>query len=55
MIRHHRVQIRPVVVSAAFCVSESFSAGRAKSDTPASTSAHFITGALHRQISSVTL
>lgn len=46
MIRHHLVQIRPVVVSAAFCVTESFSAGRAKSEMPANTSPHFIIGAL---------
>jgi len=28
MIKHHRVQIRPVQVRATFCVRESFSAGR---------------------------
>lgn len=28
MIKHHRVQISPVAVRAAFCVRESFSAGR---------------------------
>jgi hypothetical protein len=40
MIKHHRVQIAPVAVRAAFCVRESFSAGRAKSATPARTRHH---------------
>ena len=40
MIRHHRVQMMPVHVRAMFCVSESFSAGRKKSLTPASTIDH---------------
>lgn len=42
MIKHHRVQIAPVAVKAAFCVRESFSAGRQKSDTPARTIDHYI-------------
>lgn len=41
MIKHHRVQIAPVAVRARFCVRESFSAGRAKSATPARTSPHY--------------
>lgn len=36
----------PVAASAPFCVSESDDAGRAKSEMPASTRPHFITGAL---------
>ena len=40
MIKHHRVQIRPVAVRATFWVTESFSAGRAKSETPARTRHH---------------
>lgn len=46
MIKHHRVQIKPVAVRARFWVKDNFSAGRAKSDMPAMTSAHFMTGAL---------
>src|SRR5690606_945387 len=45
IIKHHRVQMRPVQVRAMFWVTESFSAGRAKSEMPAITSAHFMTGA----------
>jgi len=41
MIKHHLVQIIPVAVRATFCVKESFSTGRAKSDMPARTSAHY--------------
>ena len=51
IIKHHLVQIVPVPIRARFCVRESFSAGRKKSDTPARTRAHFITGALHGQAS----
>ncbi|KAJ0163590.1 hypothetical protein CTA2_2745 [Colletotrichum tanaceti] len=40
MIRHQRVQMMPVAVRAAFWVRDSFSAGRAKSATPARTRAH---------------
>lgn len=40
MIKHQRVQIAPVAIRAAFWVRESFSAGRAKSETPAITRAH---------------
>lgn len=36
----------PVAVNAPFCVSESDDAGRAKSEMPASTRPHFMTGAL---------
>lgn len=46
MTKHQRVQMRPVAVRAAFCVNDSLSAGRAKSEIPAMTIAHFITGAL---------
>lgn len=38
--------MRPVAVKAPFWVSESFSAGRAKSEIPARTRPHFMTGAL---------
>jgi hypothetical protein len=41
MIRHQRVQMAPVAVRAAFWVSESVSAGRQKSETPARTRAHW--------------
>ena len=41
-MRHQRVQISPVQVSARFCVKDSFSAGRAKSEMPAMTSAHCV-------------
>ncbi len=41
MIKHHRVQMRPVQVRAMFWVRESFSAGRAKSEIPAMTMAHY--------------
>jgi len=44
--KHHLVQIAPVAIKATFCVIESFSAGRRKSLAPASTTPHFITGAL---------
>lgn len=40
MIKHHRVQMKPVQVRAKFWVKESFSAGRAKSEMPAMTRAH---------------
>lgn len=40
MIKHQRVQIAPVAISAAFWVRESFSAGRPKSEIPAMTKAH---------------
>lgn len=40
MIKHHLVQIKPVAVKAPFWVKESFSAGRAKSLTPARTRLH---------------
>lgn len=48
MIIHQRVQIAPVPMRAKFCVSDRFSAGRAKSATPARTSPHFIMGALSK-------
>ena len=48
IIKHHLVQIRPVAVRARFCVKDNFSAGRARSDIPARTIHHFITGALFR-------
>ena len=41
MIKHQRVQIAPVQVRAAFWVRERDSAGRAKSETPARTRAHW--------------
>ena len=40
MMKHQRVQIRPVQVRAAFCESERSEAGRAKSAAPARTSPH---------------
>lgn len=46
MTKHHRVQIEPVAMSAAFWVRDNFSAGRKKSDAPARTTPHFMTGAL---------
>ena len=46
MTKHHLVQMDPVARRAAFCVRESFSAGRRKSEAPARTTPHFITGAL---------
>ena len=46
MTKHHLVQIEPVAINAKFCVRESLSAGRTKSDAPARTTPHFITGAL---------
>lgn len=46
MIKHHLVQMMPVVVRAAFWVRERDSAGRAKSETPTRTRPHFIIGAL---------
>lgn len=42
MTKHHRVQIRPVAMSAKFCCSEIDSAGRKKSPTPAMTRPHCI-------------
>ena len=42
MTKHQRVQMRPVQVRAKFWVKESFSAGRAKSDTPARTRDHCV-------------
>lgn len=42
MMKHQRVQIMPVQVRAKFCVKESFSAGRAKSEMPARTRAHYL-------------
>lgn len=47
MIRHHRVQMRPVAVRARFWVTESFSTGRAKSEMPAMTMAHWLCQFLH--------
>lgn len=41
MIKHQRVQMAPVAVRAAFWVRERDSAGRAKSETPARTRAHW--------------
>lgn len=41
MIKHHRVQINPVAVRAAFWVRESFSTGRYMSEMPARTIDHF--------------
>jgi hypothetical protein len=41
MIKHQRVQMAPVAVRAPFCVRESFSAGRWKSEIPAMTRAHY--------------
>jgi hypothetical protein len=46
MTKHHLIQIEPVAIKAMFCVMESFSAGRTKSDAPAMTTPHFMTGAL---------
>jgi hypothetical protein len=46
MTKHHLIQIEPVAIRARFCVMESFSAGRTKSDAPAMTTPHFMTGAL---------
>jgi len=45
IIRHHRTQIKPVAVNAAFWETLSLSAGRLKSFKPATTKAHFIIGA----------
>jgi hypothetical protein len=42
MMKHHRVQIAPVVVRARFWVRERLSAGRAKSLTPARTMDHWV-------------
>jgi hypothetical protein len=53
MTKHHLDQIDPVAISARFCVRESLSAGRTKSDAPVRTTPHFMTGAL--QISQVVL
>ena len=46
MTKHHLVQIEPVAIKAKFCVRESLSAGRTKSDAPEITTPHFMTGAL---------
>jgi hypothetical protein len=46
MTKHHLVQIEPVAIRARFWVMESLSAGRTKSDAPARTTPHFMTGAL---------
>jgi hypothetical protein len=48
MTKHHLVQIEPVAINAMFCVRESLSAGRRKSDAPARTTPHFMTGALQK-------
>lgn len=40
MIMHQRVQMAPVAMRAPFCVRESFSAGREKSEIPAITRPH---------------
>jgi hypothetical protein len=40
MMRHQRVQMRPVQVRAKFWVTERFSAGRKKSEIPARTMLH---------------
>jgi hypothetical protein len=40
IMKHHLVQMAPVAINAMFWVRERFSAGRAKSLTPASTSDH---------------
>lgn len=40
MTKHQRVQIKPVHMREKFCAKDSFSAGRAKSETPARTRAH---------------
>lgn len=53
MTKHHLVQIEPVAIKARFCCRDSFSAGRRKSAAPASTTPHFITGALHRYQSAI--
>lgn len=48
---HQRVQMAPVAMRAPFCVRESFSAGRWKSDIPAMTRPHCATFsyAIHQQ------
>lgn len=46
IMKHHLVQMEPVAIRAMFCVRDSFSAGRRKSEAPASTTPHFMTGAL---------
>jgi hypothetical protein len=46
MMKHHRVQIAPVHISATFCVIESCEAGRVKSEAPARTKHHCVTLAL---------
>lgn len=43
IIKHQRVQMAPVAIRAAFWVRDSFSAGRAKSEIPAMTRAHYQT------------
>lgn len=43
MIMHQRVQMAPVAMRAPFCVRESFSAGRWKSEIPAMTRPHCAT------------
>lgn len=40
MTKHQRVQIKPVHIREKFWAKDSFSAGRAKSETPARTRAH---------------
>ena len=56
MIKHHRVQMRPVAVRARFWVTESFSTGRAKSEMPAMTRAHYsILAPFHHPHTSVIL
>ena len=41
MIMHQRVQMTPVAIRAPFCVRESFSAGRLRSEIPAMTRPHY--------------
>lgn len=53
MTKHHLVQMEPVAIRAMFCVRESLSAGRKKSAAPASTTPHFITGALNARVVSI--
>lgn len=49
-MKHHLVQMEPVAMRARFCVRDSFSAGRRKSDAPARTTPHFMMGALYKSI-----
>jgi hypothetical protein len=46
MIRHHRVQMPPVAMSAPLCISDSDSGGRAKSAMEAATRIHCYASAL---------